>query len=168
MGNHVLVAYASKHGATEEIAKKIGDVLQQAGLSVEVKPAGQVKDLAPYQAVVLGSGVYVGQWRKQAARFLKANEQALAEKMVWIFSSGPTGEGDVEKLLPDWTLPKSLLPVADHIQPRDVTVFHGAMDPNRLNFIEKWMIKQVNAPTGDFRDWDAVAAWATSIAEALK
>ena len=60
MKNQILVAYATKYGATKEIAEKIGQVLRQAGLRVEVLPAAQVDTLAPYQAVVLGSAVYAG------------------------------------------------------------------------------------------------------------
>jgi menaquinone-dependent protoporphyrinogen oxidase len=168
MDTKVLVAYATKYGATAEIAQKIGGVLGQAGLQADVLPVDRVRDLTPYQAVVLGSAVYIGQWRKQAANFLKVNEKALAERPVWLFSSGPTGEGDPMELMQGWHIPKGLQPIADRIQPRDITAFHGALDLKKLNFIEKWMINNVKAPTGDFRDWDAITSWASSIAAALK
>jgi menaquinone-dependent protoporphyrinogen oxidase len=168
MDTQVLVAYATKYGATAEIAEKIGQVLGEAGLRAEVLPADRVSDLSPYEAVVLGSAVYIGRWRKEAVKFLKANETALAEKAVWLFSSGPTGEGDPVELLQGWRLPKSLQPLADHVQVRDIAVFHGAVDREKLNFIEKWMLKNVKAPVGDFRDWEAITAWATAIADALK
>jgi menaquinone-dependent protoporphyrinogen oxidase len=164
----VLVAYASKRGATAEIAEKIGRVLEQAGLTTDVQPADRVSDLTPYRAVVLGSAVYIGRWRKEAVRFLETNEAALAERAVWLFSSGPTGEGDPVELTQGWRFPKGQQPIADRIQPRDVVVFHGAIDKGDLNFIERFMIKNVKAPIGDFRDWDAITAWATSIADALK
>jgi menaquinone-dependent protoporphyrinogen oxidase len=164
----VLVAYASKRGATAEIAEKIGQVLAQAGLAVDVQSADRVNDLTPYKAVVLGSAVYIGRWRKEAVKFLEANQAALAERAVWLFSSGPTGEGDAVELTQGWRFPKGQQPIADRIQPRDVVVFHGAIDKQDLNFIERFMIKNVKAPIGDFRDWDAITAWATSIADALK
>jgi menaquinone-dependent protoporphyrinogen oxidase len=164
----VLVAYATKYGATTEVAQKIGQVLEQAGLQTEVLPADNVGDLGPYGAVVLGSAVYVGQWRKEAARFLEANEQALAERPVWLFSSGPTGEGDPVELTQGWRFPEKLQPIADRIGPREVALFHGAADPDKLNLLHKWMLKMVKAPVGDFRDWQAIAAWAGEIAEALK
>jgi menaquinone-dependent protoporphyrinogen oxidase len=168
METRVLVAYGTKYGATAEIAEKIGQVLQQAGLQADVLPADRARDLSAYQAVVLGSGVYVGRWRKEAAKFLKANEQALDGKPVWLFSSGPTGEGDPAELLQGWRLPGALQPIADRIQPRDIAVFHGAVDINKLNVIEKWMINNVKSPVGDFRDWDAITAWATAIADDLQ
>ena len=91
MNTQILVAYATKYGATAEIAEKIGQVLREAGLRTDVLPVDRVSDLSPYQAVVLGSAVYIGKWRKEAVKFLQANEKALAEKLVWLFSSGPTG-----------------------------------------------------------------------------
>lgn len=82
MDVQVLVAYATKYGATAEIAEKIGQVLRQAGLHTDVLPTDRVSDLTPYKAVVLGSAVYMFRWRKEAATFLKANEKAL-NKEVW-------------------------------------------------------------------------------------
>jgi menaquinone-dependent protoporphyrinogen oxidase len=168
MDKKVLVAYASKYGATREIAEKIGEVIKEAGLGVDVLPAERVADVAAYRAVVLGSAVYIGGWRKAAARFLKANEKALAEKPVWLFSSGPTGRGDPVELVKGWRFPKGLQPVADRVQPREIVVFQGAAFPEKLGAIGRWMMKNVKAPLGDFRDWDAISVWAGGIAAALK
>jgi len=168
MDIQVLVAYATKYGATAEIAEKIGQVLRQAGVPTDVLPADRVSDLSSYKAVVLGSAVYIGRWRKEAATFLKANEKVLAEQMVWLFSSGPTGEGEPVELAQGWRFPGKLQPIADRIQPRDIALFHGAVDVKKLNLIEKWMIKGVKASIGDFRDWDAITSWATAIADVLK
>jgi menaquinone-dependent protoporphyrinogen oxidase len=168
MDIQVLVTYATKYGATAEIAEKIGQVLRQTGLRTDVLSTDDVRDLTPYKAVVLGSAVYIGQWRKKAVRFLQANEKTLAERQVWLFSSGPTGEGDAVELLKGWRFPKALQPIADRIRPRDIAVFHGAVNMKKLNFIEKWMIKNVQTPVGDFRDWEAITSWATAIADVLK
>lgn len=167
MENQVLVAYATKYGATAEIAEKIGEVLRQADLRTDVLPVDKVSDLTPYQAVVLGSAVYIGKWRKEAVNFLKANEKLLAERPVWLFSSGPTGEGDPEELLSGWRFPEGLQTITDRIQPREIAVFHGEVDTEKLNFIEKWMVKNVKSPIGDFRDWETITSWATAIAEEL-
>ncbi len=168
MDNKVLVAYASKYGATAEIAEKIGQVLRQAGMQPDVLPVKRVGNLTPYKAVVLGSAVYIGAWRKEAVKFLQVHEQALAERKVWLFSSGPTGEGNPVALLKGWRIPDVLKPIVNRIQPRDIAVFHGNVDAEKSNFIEKWVIKKVKAPVGDFRDWNAVTTWATAIADALK
>ena len=167
MDIQVLVAYATKYGATAEIAEKIGQVLRQAGLRTDVLPVEHIKDPTPYTAIILGSAVYTGQWRTEAAKFLQANEAQLAERQVWLFSSGPTGQGDPVELLKDWRLPKSLQPIADRIRPRDIAVFHGDVNMKKLNFIEKEMLKTARALSGDFRDWNAISAWAGTIADDL-
>ena len=168
MDNQVLVTYATKYGATAEIAEKIGQVLGQAGLRNDVLPTGRVSNLSLYKVVILGSAVYIGQWRKEAATFLKANEKVLAEQVVWLFSSGPTGEGNPVKLAEGWQFPKNLQSIAKNIKPRDIKLFHGNVDMKKLNFIHKFMIKKVEIPLGDFRDWDAITFWATAIADVLK
>jgi menaquinone-dependent protoporphyrinogen oxidase len=167
MENRVLVAYATKYGATAEIATKIGEVLQAAGLPTDVRPADRVDDLNPYRAVVLGSAVYAGQWRKEAVAFLQKNEQALSGRPVWFFSSGPTGEGDPVELTKGWRFPEGLQAVADRVGPRDTALFHGAIDNEELSLPEKLIIKALKAQTEDSRDWDQITAWAGSIAAAL-
>jgi menaquinone-dependent protoporphyrinogen oxidase len=168
MTNQVLITYATKYGATAQIAEKIGAVLRQAGLSADVLPANRVGDLAPYQAVVMGSAVYMGQWRKEAARLLEVSEKTLAERPVWFFSSGPTGKGDPVQAGKGWRFPEKQQPIADRIRPRDITVFGGALDAKKLNLFEKFILRMVKAPVGDSRDWEAITAWAASIAETLK
>jgi menaquinone-dependent protoporphyrinogen oxidase len=167
MQKKVLVAYGTKYGATAEIAERIGEVLAGTGLTCEVRSADKVSALSAYSAVVLGSGVYIGRWRKEAVRFLQAHEAELAQRPVWLFSSGPTGEGDPVELLQGWRFPSSLQPVIDHIQPRDIAVFHGALDASKLNFLEKWVLNRIKTPVGDFRDWDAIGAWAAEIGKEL-
>ncbi len=168
MNQTILVTYASKHGTTAEIAKKIGETLTQAGFQTALAEAKTIRDLSLYWAVILGSAVYFGQWRRDAVRLLKANEKILAEKPTWLFSSGPSGEGDPVELLDGWRFPSGQQEIADRIKPRDIAVFHGAVDPDKLSFFEKWILNNVKSPTGDFRDWDMITAWANSIAESLQ
>ncbi len=167
MALNILVCYGSKHGSTAEIAEKIAQVLRESGLNVDVFQAKKVNKLETYQAVVLGSGVYIGQWLKEASSFLKIHESELKAKPTWIFSSGPTGDEDVVTLLQGWTFPKGLQSVVDRIQPRGLAMFHGNLDSQKMNFIERWMIGKVNAPVGDFRNWQTISTWAQEIADVL-
>jgi menaquinone-dependent protoporphyrinogen oxidase len=164
----VLVAYSTKYGSTAEIAKRIGRVLSQAGLQADVLDVKSIKGLTNYKAVVLGSAVYMGRWRREAGKFLKANEKLLAERLVWLFSSGPTDDGDPLELVEGLYLPKALQPVAERIRPKDIAVFHGALKLEKLNFIYRWMIKKVEAPAGDFRDWEAITSWTEGIVDEIK
>jgi len=169
MNNRILVTYATKYGATKEIAERIGEVLRQTDLQVDILPVKGIDDVTPYGAVVLGCAVYIGKWPKEAGEFLRAHEKVLAERPLWLFSSGPTGDGRPVDLLGGWQVPAEQQSIIDRIQPRNITVFHGNINPDKVNFIEKWAVKSLmKKPFGDFRDWDAIASWAGSIVDALK
>jgi menaquinone-dependent protoporphyrinogen oxidase len=167
MTTRVLVAYATKYGATAEIAERIGNELRQFGLEVDVEQADHMTDVTPYTAVVLGSAVYAGMWRKEAVRFLEEHEAALAERMVWFFSSGPTGEGDPLELMHGWRFPEAQQPIADRIKPRDIALFHGDIDMKKLNIAEKLVVRAVKGQGGDFRDWDLISTWAKRVGETI-
>ena len=166
--DEVLVAYASKHGSTAEIAERIGAVLRDAGLPVAVAPVREVTDLTSYTAVVLGSAVYMGRWRREASGFVTRHADQLAARDTWIFSSGPTDEGDPVELTDGWTFPKPLEATLERIAPHDVTVFHGKLDPDQLGLFERWIVRTVKAPIGDFRDPATIEAWASDIAAKLQ
>lgn len=168
MGKKILVAYATKYGATAKLAQEIGQTMCEAELQVDVLPVNQVKDLAQYKAIVLGSAVYIGLWRKEAAAFLNSNAKLLSELPVWIFSSGPTGVDDPMVLTKGWRFPEAQRSILDQIHPRDISCFHGKIDPSNLNLLEKFIIKKVKAPIGDFHKSEVVRSWTKSIVLALK
>jgi menaquinone-dependent protoporphyrinogen oxidase len=167
MMEKALVAYASKYGATAGIADKIAEILRNAGKQVDLLPVREVASLDNYGTVILGSAVYYGRWRREAVNFLKEREKALKDKQVWFFSSGPIDEGDPVELLDGWTFPSLQQEIADRVQPRDIAVFHGVMDEKKLNFIEKWILKKMDTPSGDFRDWELITRWAEDIAKQI-
>ena len=160
----VLVAYASKYGATEEIAERIGLILSQAGLLVDVSPVNEVVTLETYHAIVMGSAVYLGQWRRSAAKFLRKNKHELAKKRVWLFSSGPTGKGNPVEIMKGWKYPPTLQLSISAIKPCDIALFHGQLNLEKMNMIERFVISKIKAPVGDFREWDVIENWAKSIA----
>lgn len=168
MSKKILVAYASKYGSTQEIAEKIGDVLAKTGLLVDMMGVERVTNLKQYDAVILGSAIYVGNWPKEASHFLKNNEGILSNCPVWIFASGPTGEGNPVEMINGNAYPSALRPSIELIHPREVTAFHGFINIDKINAIEKWAIKNVvKKPFGDYRDWDSISDWASSIGDAL-
>ncbi|MCU0522841.1 MAG: flavodoxin domain-containing protein [Anaerolineae bacterium] len=163
----VLVAYASKYGATAGIAERIAKVLREAGVPTAVIPARQVRDLSPYGAVVLGSGAYMFHWLKDASRLLKSLAAEPSGRPVWLFTSGPTGQSDTDAFPEGVKLPKGLLAIADGLHPRDVAVFAGVLDMTKLNRFERFVMTKMKAVPGDYRNWDTIDAWARGIAEAL-
>jgi menaquinone-dependent protoporphyrinogen oxidase len=87
----ILVAYASKHGATREIVERIAQTLTTAGQEAEARPVREAQDLDGYDAVVIGSAAYHGHWLKEAVEFVRRNQAILTDRPVWLFSSGPLG-----------------------------------------------------------------------------
>jgi menaquinone-dependent protoporphyrinogen oxidase len=168
MDKKVLVTYASKHGSTAEIAQKIGEVLRENVLDIEIADVKGVKSIANYGAVVLGSASYYGRWRGDAVKFLKNNAAQLAGMPVWLFMSGPTGKGDPKELLKGVLYPASMQPVIDAVKPREVIAFHGNSSADNFSGWEKWILRRVGSDAADFRDWDMITAWARGIAEELK
>lgn len=158
-----LVAYASKHGATAEIAKRIADILRNRGYEVESKRALSVRDISGYDGVVAGSAMYIGLWRKEAVRFLKKNIEQLSKLPVWLFVSGPTSGGDPNEVLKGAIYPKSLKPVIEGVKPRSITCFGGKIENKALGPFERWIVRNVNAKEGDFRDWKAIESWVGTI-----
>jgi menaquinone-dependent protoporphyrinogen oxidase len=159
----VLVTAASKYGSTSEIAQAIGDELRNQGLNAEVLSPEDVTSLSGFDAVVLGSAVYAGRWRKPAREIVSRLGDSLRRCPVWLFSSGPIG--DPPKPQED---PVDVRSVLNATGARDHRVFAGKLDRDRLNFLEKAVVVALRAPDGDFRDWDAIRGWARQIAGALQ
>jgi len=160
----VLVAFATKLGSTREIAEAIGDTIHATlvDADVDVLPAASVHSLTDYDAVVLGSALYAAHWRRDANRFVQRHRAQLMERPVWLFSSGP-----LDRSADAGTLPATPVVAAstDSIEPRDHRTFGG-----RLLADAPGVEPQILAthPIGDFRDWDAIRAWATDIAASLR
>jgi menaquinone-dependent protoporphyrinogen oxidase len=161
----VLVAVSSKHGSTAEIAAAVARTLGEcdagraAGLSAVTVPAEKNPDPAPFAAVVLCSAVYMGRWMEPAREYAAARAAALRTRPVWLLSSGPIGQPPFP---PDE--PHDVAPLTRLVGARGHVVFPGRLDPGRLSFGERAMVTAMRAPLGDFRDWDAVRAWAEEIA----
>jgi menaquinone-dependent protoporphyrinogen oxidase len=145
-----------KHGATAEIADRVGDVPRERGLDVINSSAERADALEGYDAVILGSAVYAGRWMKQA------RELADRRPAVWLFSSGPIGDPPKpEEDLVDVAGIVGSLGVRGH------QVFAGKIDKSKLTFGERAIVTTLRAPEGDFRDWDQIESWAGDIADTL-
>ena len=164
----VLVTAASKHGSTADIAVALATALSDsaagraAGLVAVSVPVEQGPDPTPYDAIVLGSAVYVGRWLEPAREYASEHVAHLRHRPVWLFSSGPVGEPSVPPVEPHDAAP--LLQLTGALGHR---VFPGRLEKSRLSFGERAMVTAMRAPVGDFRDWDAVRSWADEIAAEL-
>jgi menaquinone-dependent protoporphyrinogen oxidase len=160
----VLVTAASRHGSTREIAEAIARGLTSRGVEADARPVEELESLDDYDAFVIGSGVYVGHWLEPARELVETQAAALAAAPVWLFSCGPLGAP--EALKPEGE-PVDVEELVRTTQPVEHRVFAGRLDRSLLGFGEKALVVAVRAPEGDFRDWDAIDAFAGEIAERL-
>jgi menaquinone-dependent protoporphyrinogen oxidase len=164
----VLVAVASRHGATDQIAREISARLRDAlsatdpAPTVEVRAVDQVQSPAGYDGVVLGSAVYMGRWMPAAREFADGHAAGLSALPVWLFSSGPIG--DPPRPEQDAV---DVAAISAAIGARGHRTFAGRLDGQRLGFAERAVTRIVHAAEGDFRDWSAIREWASEIGEAL-
>jgi len=165
MEKNILVAYASTHGATQEVAEVLAAELRKHGLEVDLQPARDVRILDGYSAVVLGAPLYMFHLHKDALRFLSKHRQTLTGGIpIAIFAGGPFGTPD-EKVWQDVRnqLDKELAKFP-WLKPAAVEIVGGKFDPAHLHF--PWNLIPVlkNSPPTDLRDWTAIRAWADSLA----
>ena len=161
---NVLVASASRHGSTREIADMIGATIAQRGIATDIREVDNVATLIGYDAVVVGSAIYMGDWIKCARVFVEQHAGDLATRPTWLFSSGPIG--DPPKPGADAAVRIDDLVAAIH--PREHRVFAGRLEMRRLGLLQRTVARAVHAGEGDFRDWAAIQEWATGIADDLE
>jgi menaquinone-dependent protoporphyrinogen oxidase len=159
----VLVAVASRHGSTREVAGTIAEELRAQGFGADLRDAGAIESLAGYDALILGSAVYLGNWLPEAKDFANRFAGCLGALPVWLFSSGPIGPAD--RVAPGD--PHGLAGLLAATGARGHVIFAGTIDPGHLGPGERLIARLVRAPHGDFRDWDAIRAWARGIGAAL-
>lgn len=162
MSRRVLVAYATKMGSTGGIAEAIGAELVRGGHQVDVREVGEVDSIEGYDAVVLGSAIYMRRWRSEAVRFLRAHGNELRSRQVWLFHSGPVGP-DKDQLQ---KMPAKVERLAHRIGATPAMTFAGRLEPaTAKGFLAKRIAR--SAVAGDSRDWEQIQAWASDVSAAI-
>jgi menaquinone-dependent protoporphyrinogen oxidase len=161
-GHRVLVAHGTKNGSTGEIAEWIGAALRDSGFTAEVRPAGEVDDLTPYDAVVLGGALYSGRWHRDAVRFARRHRKSLARRPVWLFSSGPLDASANERDIPPTS---GVARIATRVEARGHATFGGRLVEGAAGPIARQILRSGRG--GDYRDPEQVRAWGRSVAAEL-
>ncbi len=158
----VLVTVASRHGATREIGEVIGEVLREAGFVVDLADPDDVETVEPYQAVVLGSSVYVGRWAASARAMVDRCASSLSARPVWLFSSGPVGSPPAPEAGAE-----EVPAILARVGARGHRTFPGRLDTGGLGLAERAAVALLQAEQGDFRVWRDVEDWGAAIAAQL-
>ncbi|GAA2417806.1 flavodoxin domain-containing protein [Streptomyces glaucosporus] len=164
----VLVGYASAHGSTAEIAERIGTLLAGRGHAVEVASLAAVPDTAGYETFVLGSAVHGMAWLPEATAFVEDHRELLASRPVWVFSVGmPAALHGPWKSLTRHEEEKVTGELLAGLHPRGHALFSGVIAPEHLPHSGRAIFKAMGLRYGDYRDWEAVEAFADTVARSL-
>ena len=162
MSQRILVAHASRAGSTAEVAEAIALVLREAGAQVDVRPVEQVRSLAGYHALVLGSAIWAGKPLPEALRFAANHRQTLAGLPVAYFALCEILRVDTPE---NRERARHFLdPLRKLKEPVTFEVFAGKKAYGGVHPLVRWlMIHALKSPEGDWRDWDQIRAWAAAL-----
>jgi len=162
----ILVAYGTTYGSTREVAGAVAEALRDAGLQVEVQPAGSVRNLTGFSAVVLGAALYMFRLHKDARRFLARHSRTLGERPTAVFALGPFHDEEKEWQGAREQLVKELAKFP-HFEPAAREIFGGRFDPAALRPPWSLLPALKGLPASDIRDWDAIRGWAEGLVPKL-
>lgn len=160
-----LVVYESRFGATEKIAKKIGEWLNEANHNTVVHHVSEVSEIHDIDVVIACSPVYAGKmpeefskWINKHSVFLSARQSAFL--IVSLTKAGVNAEGAVEldKIVGDFL-------TETEWKPYKVLQAAGALWYKKYNFLMRWVMKRIAAKAGgdtdtsknyEYTDWDTL------------
>ena len=163
-GKNILIGYATRYGATREIASHISNVLRSYGANTTLSAAEDIISIRDYDAVIIGSAIYHNNWLPEANELIESQQEDLSNKPFWIFSDGP-----IQDMPPGqhW-YPPNLKPLMTSIHPQDTALFAGKNNPDTLN-INDWLTNpDLRDNPNDYRDWQDITRWTHNIAQYLQ
>ncbi|MFW9997232.1 MAG: flavodoxin domain-containing protein [Candidatus Odinarchaeota archaeon] len=184
----VLIAYGSRFGSTEEISSEISRILEEKGIETSIINLRNVKSkdwpsLEAFDGVLIGSGIRIARWTKEARQFLMKNREVLNTKTLGLFVSCADASlpGTVDKARKEY-----LEDVMEEIgiAAGIYDAFGGVFDftkSSKMSFIEKKMLLTVGKQRAednislikekertDLRDWDQIKSFADKYAELVE
>lgn len=165
----ILIAYASAHGSTGEMAQFIGRILQSYSAEVTVANVSDVESAAGYDVYILGSAIHGGLWLQEMCTFIDRFEQQLSEAPLyfWVTCIRAIEADGREHALRYYFDTKEL----KKFDMREMAVFTGKLDARTITRQEQWYLVanydgklDAGDVQQDYRDWQALAAWGNKIA----
>jgi menaquinone-dependent protoporphyrinogen oxidase len=161
-----LVVYGTKSGCSAGVAERIGKTLAAKGVEVEVVPAEKAGKAAEYDAVIVGSGIRMGQWHEPVRTWVAQNADALKANPPTFYTIGLTLVSEPEATDKVRAFTDALV-AETGVQPVEVGLFTGWNTGEGFSFMERAILGAMKAPKGDFRDWAAIEAWTDEVAPQL-
>lgn len=162
MPRKALIAYATWAGSTGEIAEGIAKILRDPSLEVEVSPAHDVKTLAGYDVVILGTPIRMGRPHPEIKHFVSHYKKELIHlHMAFFVACLNMSEDNQQNRIQTEGYLKPLFQAAPGIQPISTGLFAGVMDATKLKGF--WRFVMARTLQGDFRRWEKINAWATEL-----
>ena len=168
MSKKILVAYASKCGSTGEVAEAVAQVLAKSGAVVDVRRVQDVRNIEGYSAVVIGSAARMQKLLPEAVRFAEKHRKALQNVKTAYFSVGIGMKEDTTKSREETAV--YLQPLCQVRAPSaSLGMFGGKIDVSKLEGLYRlaFSFAKDAMPEGDWRNWDAINAWAEDTAKAI-
>lgn len=166
MAGRVLVCYATRYGSTADIAREIGEELKNSGFLVDVNNILEIEDIGPYDAIVIGSPLYMGKWLVEARDFVQRFKHLLNQRTVFVFTAGYSLKDLVRENIK--SAEEALDTIRLDINPSDAAFFAGMVNPDIMSVQDAAITRMGRVDAGDFRDWSKIREWATKLAEELR
>ena len=134
-----IILYATKYGATAEIAKRIADRID--GATIHDLKNNNIPELSEFGCVIIGSSLYIGLIRKEAKVFLSKHDEVLRNKSIGLFLSGLDQEYASQEYL-EKNFPQELLLTAK------ATCFPGGIyDPEKAGWFDRFILRAAKKST---------------------
>lgn len=133
VNQNMVVIYQSKYGWTERYAEWIAEALQ---CDLRENKKMTIEDLAPYDTIIYGAGIYAGIVAGTKRLFNKDNKEALSGKTMVLFSVGINNPADAKNM---YNIRTSLgQQITDFILV-DMQLFHlrGGIDYKKLSWLDR-------------------------------
>jgi len=161
----VLVAYASRHGSTAEIAQAMANTLCSDSVIAEAKWVGHVTDVSEYDAIFIGSAIRYDKWLPEATEFVARHQPALQQMPVSLFFTCMTLSVKSAKTTAQAAeYAAKIAALLPRVSATDVGQFAGVLDFDKIPFpgrlIARLIFVLLRVKAGDYRDWPAIRHWA--------
>jgi len=164
MQPHVLVTYATRYGSTKSIAEEIGRTLEKLAIDVRVERMDRVQDVQPYDGVIVGAPIYRGRWLRDAVRFLRSFRHDLQHRPLAVFGVGiEMWDHKIEGLRLDREHIAEALKKVPELAPVSIGAFAGVLHYQDHPFWERFILKRLGFPEGDFRNPSSIRGWANAL-----